>query len=98
MIIDKRHSFLLNGDALVIFPETLLEVFKAEKIQIECDGAELMLLIASLEMVAGSISDAENLYELRVRLEAQATALLKRSICASATTSHLRLELFDPRL
>ena len=62
-------------------------ILKDQKVQIECNGAELMLLIASIEMAAGNISDPENLYDLRMKLEDQAKALIKQSICGKAAQS-----------
>jgi hypothetical protein len=71
----------------VIYTDVLLEFFKAQKVHVECDGAELMLLIASLEMAAGNISDPENIYDLRMKMEDQAKTLVKRIISGSAAPS-----------
>jgi hypothetical protein len=64
----------------VISPDGIVKIFKDQKVQIKCNGAELMLLIASIEMAAANISDPENIYDLRMKLEDQAKALIKRSI------------------
>ncbi len=72
---------------MIYTADVLVKIFKDKMVQIECNGAELMLLIACIDMAVANISDPENIYDLRAKLEDQAKALINRSISGSATQS-----------
>lgn len=71
----------------MIYTDGIVKIFKDQMVQIECNGAELMLLIACIDMAVANISDPENIYDLRTKLEDQAKALIKRSISGNAAQS-----------
>ena len=67
----------------MIYRDEIVKIFKDQMVQIECNGADLMLLIACIDIAVANISDPENIYDLRTKLEDQAIALIKRSIFGS---------------